>query len=395
MVDYRGEMSLLLSSRAISDSMIEKDSDLTYKLAIALTPGISADVVRFLELNGISYREFIELPMAELSERLGPGIRHNFQNADRQEALFKAREESVFIKKHNIHTLFLLDDDYPEYLRQVTDAPVMLFALGDTAFDNKPMISMVGTRRCTQYGQAFCDKFVSDLASYYPSAAIVSGLAYGIDASSHLAALNHGLKTIAVLAHGLDIIYPAQHRDLARRILAEGGTLISEYSSRTRPYRNNFLQRNRIVAGLSELTFVVESEIKGGAMSTANQAFSYDREVFALPGRYNDISSSGTNMLIARGKARIFTSVADLMTEMRWPIPGFHNVSPPARNLFPELEGEAEIIYQLLIQRKTPVAIDDIHAATGIPLHLLISTLTELEFDGVVVKLPGARYEAQ
>lgn len=395
MVDYRGETSLLLSSQAISDSMIEKDSELTYKLAVALTPGISADVVRFLDLNGISYREFIELPMAALSDRLGAGIRHNFQNADRQEALFKAREEINFIRKHKIHTLFLLDENYPENLRQVPDAPVMLFVLGDAVFDNTPLISMVGTRRCTQYGQAFCEKFVSDLASYYPSGAIVSGLAYGIDASSHLAALNHGLKTIAVLAHGLDIIYPAQHRDLARRILSAGGSLISEYPSCTRPYRNNFLQRNRIVAGLSELTFVIESEIKGGAMSTANQAFSYDREVYALPGRYNDISSSGTNMLIARGKARIFTSVADMMTEMRWPLPGFHNVAPPVRNLFPELEGDAKRIYQLLIQRKTPVAIDEIHAATGIPVHLLISTLTELEFEGVVIKLPGAKYEAQ
>lgn len=375
--------------------MIPKDTDLTYKIAVALTPGISAEVVRLFESRGVALHEFFELSSMALQSRMGINIPGLFPDCERQEALVKAREEQVFVERHHISTYFLLDDDYPPVLQELPDAPVMLFILGKPVFDASPSIAMVGTRRCTSYGTSFCEKFISDLAVYYPEALIVSGLAYGIDAASHAAALRNGLPTAAVLAHGLDIIYPSPHRELARQIIASGGALITEYPSRTRPFRGNFLKRNRIVAGLSELTFVVESEVKGGAMSTAHLAFTYDREVYALPGRYTDSTSSGTNMLISRGKAHIFTSLADLMSNMGWPLKALNNARPPEKNLFPELEGDAARIYQLLKTRKAPVAIDEIHSATGIAMPLLISTLTELEFDGVVAKLPGARYEAQ
>lgn len=375
--------------------MIHKDTDITFKLALSLCPGISAPVVRLLAERGVSYSDFFAWPHHRLMEAIGSSTNSFFHNLDRQEALFKARREEEFVTKHGIRTIFILDDDYPVLLREIPDAPVLLHMIGNASLDVSPSIAMVGTRRCTSYGLAFCDSFIKDFASYYPEAVVISGLAFGIDAAAHSAALKYKLPTVAVLAHGLDTIYPSQNRQLARDIIAAGGALISEYPSGTRPFPGNFIQRNRIVAGLSELSFVVESEIKGGAMSTANLAFNYDREVFALPGRHTDTASSGTNMLISRGKARIFTTLADLMTEMRWPIKALNGARPPEKNLFPELEGDAERIYHLLRDIKTPVAIDEIHMATGIAVPTLLATLTELEFEGIIVKLPGARYAAQ
>lgn len=374
---------------------VPTDTELIYKVALALTPGITAETVRNMELCGISYEDFFMLQMQELSGRLGGGENSRLRNLDRQEALFKAREEVRFIEKHSIRAIFLLDQDYPRLLREIPDAPVMIFVLGNRSLDFSPSLAVVGTRRCTSYGINFCDTFISEIAGYYPEAAVVSGLAYGIDAASHNAALKTGLTTVAVLAHGLDTIYPASHRNLARDILRAGGALVTEFPSATKPFRGNFLQRNRIVSGLTELTFVVESEIKGGAMSTANYAFSYDREVFALPGRYTDVTSSGTNMLVARGKAHIYTSVGDLMNTMGWPISTFHDIKPPRRNLFPELEGDAGRVYSLLQKERRPMSVDEILSGTRLPVSSLMSLLTELEFDGIIVRLPGGRYEAQ
>lgn len=371
------------------------EPDAVYKVAMALLPGITAEMVRGFAGSGITCRDFFTLDFAELSGHLGRSASLTHLVTNRVEALARARRELDFITRHSVRTLFILDEDYPVLLRETPDAPVMLFILGRVCLDVSPSLAMVGTRRCTAYGSAFCDKFVTEIAGYYPEALIISGLAYGIDAASHSAALQNGLATVAVLAHGLDTIYPAPHRNLAREIVRAGGGLVTEFPTGTKPYRGNFLQRNRIVAGLSELTFVVESEVKGGAMSTANVAFSYDREVYALPGRYTDTASSGTNMLVARGKAHIYTTVGDLMNHMGWKIQSFHDITPPRRNLFPELDGDAAKVYALLHDGKRPFAIDEIHLSTRLPVSQLLSVLTELEFEGIVIKLPGARYEAQ
>lgn len=371
------------------------DSDLVYKIALSMTPGITADAVRALEANGVSFSDFFTLNMPELESRLGVGEFGRFQNIRREEALFRAREEAKFTERHSIRVLFLLDGDYPPLLREIPDAPVVLYVLGRADLSAWPAFNVVGTRRCTAYGTAFCETLVSSMAAYYPGALVISGLAYGIDAAAHTAALRHGLATAAVMAHGLDMVYPAPHRDLARRIIEAGGAIVSEYPSGTRPFQKNFLQRNRIVAGLSELTFVVESEIKGGAMSTANQAFSYGREVVALPGRYTDATSSGCNHLIARSKAHIFTSVADLMNLMGWriPIAEISTIQPPQKVLFPELEGDLQTVYTVLRRAASPMSIDEIHMQTHMAMPSLMAALTDLEFEGIVVKLPGARYE--
>lgn len=272
---------------------------------------------------------------------------------------------------------------------------MLLYVLGNADLNAVPAFNVVGTRRCTAYGQNFTGSFVKDMAAYFPDGMVVSGIAYGIDAAAHTAALECGLKTVAVMAHGLDMIYPAAHRDLARRIIAAGGSIVSEYPSGVRPFQRNFLQRNRIVAGMCEVTVVAESEVRGGAMSTANQAFSYSREVFAFPGRLNDVTSSGCNALVARQKAHIFTGIADFISIMGWEIPaiGVKVTKASCGSIFPELEEDAAKVYDFLRRNAGAPSIDDIHRATSIPMPTLLKTLGELEFDGVIAKLPGSRYE--
>lgn len=368
------------------------DSDLLFKVALSMVPHVDASVVRFMDEAGITPEEFFKLEMGELSARLG--ISSKFENVVREEAMFKARRELDFIARHSVRPLFLLDGDYPFLLREIPDAPVVIYVLGEADLNAHPVFSLVGTRRCTSYGTGFCQSFISDIAAYLPSAVVVSGLAYGIDAAAHTAALDKGLTTVAVLAHGLDMIYPAAHRDMARRIIASGGALVSEYPVGARPYQGRFLERNRIVAGLAELTVIAESEVKGGAMSTANLAFSYSREVIALPGRVSDATSAGCNTLIARQKAHIFTSVANVMDLMGWkPRLSGHPVSVDTRPLFPELEGDTAKVFGCLRSAARPLAVDDIHVLTSMPVPALMSALAELEFDGIIVRLPGARYE--
>ena len=253
------------------------------------------------------------------------------------------------------------------------------------------MISIVGTRKPTPYGLDFCNRFVDELAGYFPDATIVSGLAYGIDAAAHIKALDKDIPTVAVVAHGLNMIYPAAHRNLAKEIIRSGGSILSEYPFDTAPFKPNFLARNRIVAGLSDVTIVVESNVKGGAMSTANFAFLYNRDVMALPGRISDEQSSGCNLLIRKNKAHLIECAADLMGITGWQPMGI-SVDTRQRNLFPELDGDSGKIYELLKYNKEPVQMDHLVHATGIATSKLMSLLNELEFDGVIMRHPGNRY---
>lgn len=353
--------------------------------------GMTAEVVRAMEELEIGIEEFFKLDMSELSARFGGSMHARFESLNREEALFRARQEYEFISRHHIEALFLTDDDYPLLLAETPDAPVIIYKLGNADLNKQHIINLVGTRRCTNYGIDFCKNIVKELGEYFPDMTVVSGLAYGIDTAAHTSALDNGLCTVAVLAHGLDTIYPAANRGLAAEIIRHGGALLSEYPSGTTPYPKRFLERNRIVAGMSEVTVVVESEIKGGAMSTANQAFSYGRDVMALPGRVTDQMSTGTNRLIRRQKAGIITCAADLIETAGWEVLGVR-LEPQQRNLFPELDGVQGKIYDTLRYKAEAMSLDALHTATGISLPVLMSALTELEFAGVVVKMPGARY---
>lgn len=362
------------------------------KLATVFLDGLTPEMVKAFPEVGLEAESFFTLPDNELLPLLGKGKQGDFGSYRREEALARAEAEWQFMQKHNIKMLYVHDEDYPYRLKEITSPPKVLFVLGSTGFNTENIISVVGTRRCTQSGMEFCRKFIEELSPLFPDLWVVSGLAYGIDSVAHSAAISAGRPTGAVLAHGLDTLYPAAHRNLAKEIIARGGALISEYPSGVTPFRSRFLERNRIVASLSDATLVVESEVKGGAMSTANTAFSFNREVFAVPGRPSDAMSSGCNHLIHKNKAHILTNVSDFIEDMDWRPSGI-KLEARQRCLFPELEGDARIVYDCLRFQREALSPDAIHQATTLPIAKVMASLGELEFDGIVTRLPGNRYE--
>lgn len=371
---------------------MEKPRDLIeLQIGVALTKGITASYVRRMIECGVSLEQFFTLDNSAFARALGSELRFTLPLSHRQEALFKARQELKFIDAHGISVIFIGDSDYPVRLAQCPDAPVLLYLLGNPHSESKHILSVIGTRSMTAYGNAFCNKLIEEAAPMFPDLVIVSGLAYGADACAHSAAIAAGLPTIGILAHGLNMIYPAQHRDLARRILDADGALITEYPYGVKPFKGNFLQRNRIVAGIADATVVIESDIKGGAMSTANTAFSYSRDVLALPGRVCDRMSSGCNQLIRVHKAQMITSCADMIEALNWKP---HSSHPECRqqNLFPELDDEQREIFNLLNSDRRDYQLDEITSRLNIPIATILSSLTEMEFDGIVMKLPGNRF---
>lgn len=363
-----------------------------YKIGTALMEGVSVELLNAMKERGMSLEEFFTLSDSKLADALGLNHIGRLELYHREEILNRARKENEFNHRHGIRTLHIHDENYPWRLQEIPNPPKLLYILGECNLDSPHNISIVGTRRCTQAGMDFCRSFIGELAPLFPDLCVVSGLAYGIDSISHAASLEFQRPTIAVLAHGLDTLYPVAHRNLARDIINKGGALVSEYPSGETPFRSRFLERNRIVAALSDGIVVVESEVKGGAMSTANTAFSYNREVFAVPGRPSDQMSGGCNTLIRKNKAHILTSATDFMEEMDWRPSGI-KMEAKERCLFPELEGNAKIVYDFLRFKREPCSVDAIHANTTLPTATVMSVLGELEFDGIVVRLPGTRYE--
>lgn len=362
-----------------------------FEMAFSFMKRLNANFIREISERDISPEEFFTLPTKELSSRLGITANHSFDKLEREEALALAMKEWEEIKNHGIKALFFLDDNYPARLAEIEDAPIIIYKLGDADLDSAEIVSIVGTRKPTPYGVEFCKKLVSEISVYFPKALIVSGLAYGIDAVAHKGALESDLPTVAVVAHGLNMIYPANHRGMAKEILRKGGAIISEYPFGVKPFKPNFLARNRIVAALSDLTVVVESALKGGAMSTANFAFSYSREVAALPGRISDELSAGCNNLIRKQKASIIEGITDFIEISGWkPLDIGLSVTPG--NLFPELEGDTKNIYELLKYSPEPVQPDFISQKSGLPISRVIAILSEMEFDGIVIRYPGNRF---
>lgn len=371
--------------------LIMSDSELTYKVGLSMVKGSNRNLILRMEEFGISPKEFFTLDTPALSDSLGLSSGTRFEKMDRDEALFKARKEIELMERHHIRAYFILDSDYPVRLYQIENAPVILYQLGNTSLDSPHIINLVGTRKPTAYGISFCKTLVTDLSAYFSDLIVVSGLAYGIDAAAHTAALENSVNTVAVVAHGLNMIYPAQHRDLAKKIIASGGSIVTEYPFGSTPYRQRFLERNRIIAALSDVTIVAESDLRGGAMSTANSAFSFSREVAALPGRISDKLSSGCNKLIRKQKAHLITSAADLIEITGWQPLGM-NVDVTQRNLFPELEGDTKLIYDTISFSADPMQADRIHHLTLLPMPKLMSLLGEMEFDGLIIRHPGNRF---
>lgn len=366
--------------------------EMQYRIGLSLLAKVTPALVRRMVELGMDAEEFFKLSQSALSSRLGlegPGV---ITDRERQEVLSRARREADFVERHNIRVYSLSESDYPLLLREIPDAPIVLYQLGSADLDGDHLLSIVGTRRASGYGTNFCESVVDGLSSYFRDLKVVSGLALGIDSAAHVAALAHGVCTIGVVAHGLDTIYPASNRDLARRILNQGGAILSQYPSGTTPFAARFLERNRIVAGLSQFTLVAESPVKGGAMSTANLAFQYNRDVGALPGRNSDEGSRGCNLLIKRQKAHLVESHLDIMDVMGWKAAA---AQPAARqrNLFPELTGNGSAVYEAIRRSGNPVALDSLHMLTGLSVSELLATLTDLEFEGIICRLPGNRFE--
>ena len=308
---------------------------------------------------------------------------------DINEALRKAEEELKFISKNNIDVLFYTDARYPKRLKNCNDSPVLLYAKGNVDYNAQHIISIVGTRNATEYGKELCNELIAELKPY--NVLIVSGLALGIDVAAHKACIKYNTSTAGVLGHGLDRIYPNQNRATAEKMLEHGG-LLTEYPSGTVPDRENFPARNRIVAGIADATVVVEAGLKGGALITAEIANTYNRDVFAFPGRIGDEYSEGCNFLIRNNKAALLTCTADLAYILGWEQPG--NIKPVAEQfeLPIELSAGECLIFETLQQHASPVAIDDLAIKTNMPTSQLAMNLLNMEMQGYIRSLPGKTY---
>lgn len=297
--------------------------------------------------------------------------------------------EMEFIDKNHIRALTLGDPDYPQRLSQCPDAPIVLYYKGTANLNQSYILNIVGTRHCTTYGQDLVRRFLSDLRQLCPQVLVVSGLAYGIDICAHRHALEQGYDTVGVLAHGLDQIYPPAHRDTATQMVSHGG-LLTEYMSQTDALPNNFRQRNRIIAGLSDATILVESAIKGGGLITCRIAQEYGRDVFAFPGAVGMPHSEGCNRMIQSNTAALLTSARDFVDAMTWTTARQH---PEAveRQLFPDLTADEQQVVSLL-QQTNDLQLNVISVKTNLPIGQLTAMLFSLEMKGVVKPLAGGTY---
>lgn len=370
------------------------EQELIYAIALTKLKTLSQINARILfEAVGsatevFSHRKDLRSILPEANERLV----HAFDAVD--DALAIAEKEVEFISKKNMRALTMNDKNYPQRMLECTDAPIVLYCCGNVNLNKARVISMVGTRKCTEYGREICKNFVAELKQLVPDTLIVSGLAYGIDIHSHRAALGNGMDTVGVLAHGLDNIYPAPHRQTAIEMVnSTGSGLLTEYTTNTTPEKGNFVRRNRIVAGMCDACVVVESASRGGSLITANLALDYNREVFAFPGRVYDESSAGCNKIIKNHEAHLITCAEDLTTAMGWTErkPYAKKTDAIQQDLFPELtEDEAKIVASL--KAADDKHINQISIETNISFNNTSMILFELEMKGIVKALGGARY---
>lgn len=364
------------------------DKNLLYYIALTTIPNIGSVTAKKLIAYTGSVNQIFSDKKSVLEKIPGIGV-VNAQNIiqNKDFALNLAQHELTFIKKNNIKAYSFLEENFPKRLIHCEDGPLVIFSKGEFNFNAQKVISIVGTRNATDYGKEFCEKLLADLVPHQPL--VVSGLAFGIDICAHKAAIKNHLPTIGVLAHGLDRIYPAIHTSTAKQMIENGG-LVSEFRSGTNPDRENFPKRNRIIAGLADVTIVIESSKKGGSLITADLANSYNRDVFALPGRISDTQSEGCNALIKQNKAHLIQSVNDLEYIMGWKAE--ETKKNNQTKLFVELTSDEKIIYDIL-NNQDKIAIDDIALLAKLPMSNTGSILLEMEFKNLVKSLPGKMFK--
>jgi DNA processing protein len=365
--------------------------ELRYRIGITLIRGVGNNLAK----NLIAYIGSAEGVFNEKQSSLSkiPGIGEVLsKEIAMQDVLKRADQEVEFILKNKINVCYFTDREYPFRLKECADSPILLFTKGICDLNNGKFIGIVGTRNATESGKENCQKLIADLAQLQPQSVIVSGLAYGVDICAHKAALEVGMPTIGVIGHGLDRIYPAAHRPTAVRML-EQGALLTEYISQTNPDRQNFVQRNRIIAGLCDATVVIESAAKGGALITAEVANDYNRDVFAFPGRVFDEWSAGCNALIKNHKASLIESASDLCQFMNWEKPEDSKLKQPQQiSMFNDLTVEEQLIIKALRETVEGLQINQMAVTLSLPFSRISSILLEMEFKGLVKCLPGSVY---
>lgn len=365
------------------------ETQLIHRIALTKISGVGDIIARnLIRLFSDESLIFTESKKALLAAGISARI---IDEIKRPQLLEDAKKECEFVYKNGITPLFITDKEYPGRLIDCVDGPVLLYYKGNGDLNSKKIVSIVGTRKSTTYATDFCESFLQELSASFPDLLIVSGLAYGIDIHAHRASLSSGLKTVGVLAHGLDRIYPSIHRKTAVEMISAGG-LLTEFPSGTNPDKHNFVRRNRVVAGIADAVIVMESGEKGGSLITAEIAASYYRDVFALPGRVTDMQSAGCNNLIVNNKAVLLQSAESFARQMGWS----HDASkqgttqPKQRELFLDLNDEEQAVYNALSSEEMQVNL--LSVKINIPLSKLFYTLLDMEMKGIIKPLPGGVY---
>ncbi len=359
-----------------------------YPIALTMINGVGTILGRNL-LQFFGSAEAIFKEKKHILEKV-PGIgNHIAAEIKKTEVLARAEKELLFIEKNKISYTFITDENYPYRLQECPDAPLILYRKGNFDLNAPHILSIVGTRKASVYGKDILDKFIEEMATADPQLLIISGLAYGIDIYAHRSAIKNKLPTIGILAHGLDRIYPYTHRETAIQMLDNGG-LLTDFPSQTNPDRQNFVMRNRIVAGLADATLVIESAEKGGSLITADLAFSYGREVFAFPGRVNDVHSAGCNKLIKENKAGLITNGSDFLQAMGWNTN--ENSKTPVQKTILFEEERKELSQLLSLLKEGPLHINQLVVMLARPVQEITGLLFELEMDGKINAMPGQMY---
>jgi len=363
--------------------------DKQHFIALALAPKVGPILFKAIvdyAGSALAFFSFTQIQVAKIP-RIGRRLLEIRQQSE--SLLFKAESLLANQTKEGYRILTALDEDFPKRLKANSDAPVLLFTKGNANLNVPRTVGIVGTRNATPYGKAITKKICEDLLPYQPT--IVSGLAYGIDIEAHRAALALGLPTIAVLGSPIHLIYPAAHQSTAEQLAQEHGALLSEYAPGSSLLPGNFPARNRIIALLSDALLVVEAAEKGGALITAELAFGYQKEVFAVPGNLQATFSEGCNQLIRKMKAAIYTGPEDLAEALHWSKPGEERKPKPIQDFSSWEEEEFKILTHL--QTKGATELDQLAHVLQIPLGRLSAKLLSLEFEGIIQSLPGKKYK--
>jgi len=366
--------------------------DLLYQIALTLVPNIGLIQAKNLVSQLGSARTIFTSPIHTLKKIEGIGDLR--ASAIKQFRDFDIAEQEIkFIQQNSIKPLFIDDPAYPKRLLHCFDCPTLLYYKGSADLNNPKTVAVIGTRTNTEYGRIITGQLIESLSSL--GLLVISGLAHGIDAIAHRAALKNHLPTVGVLAHGLNQVYPIQHTSLAREIVKEGGGLLTEFRSLSTPDRHQFPARNRVVAGMADATIVVETGVKGGSMITAELANGYNRDVFAIPGKVTDPKSAGCNYLIRNHKASLLTDAAGLKESMNW-----DDALAPAgksnkqKQLFIELSREERLLVDLL-QEKESMHIDEINQRSGLSNSTVAAAILNMELQNIIFAHPGKTYSLQ